>query len=66
MSIVSLRLVRASVSPQGIWTVVQVGESSCVLGLGLQTGLGWGKETRRQKMFFLLHFSSFIIIFFNL
>lgn len=34
----------ASVSPQGICTVVQVGESSCVLGL--QAGLGWGKDTR--------------------
>lgn len=40
----------ASVSPQGICTVVQVGESSCVLGL--QAGLGWGKDTRRQKRVF--------------
>lgn len=39
-TIVSLRVVRASVCPQGICTVVQVGASSCVLGLRLQAGLG--------------------------
>lgn len=59
-TIVSLRVVRASVSPQGICTVVQVGESSCVLGLRLQAGLRKGnKEAKGGFSYF------FIIIFFK-